>query len=181
MDDLYQILGVTKTATSDQIKKAYRDAAFKYHPDRNPGNKTYEEKFKEINAAYAVLGDETKRSQYDRYGSTDTYATHTQNAYEQSPFGDDFWAWYQQQANAQQRHYRQTYSSGAKPEPQTKAEAFRALIRSAFLFLFSILFLRWSWLLLPIGPILCLLGIVRGASGFVQSIYSLFKPHSKKG
>jgi len=65
MDDLYEVLGVPKTASSDEIKKAYREAAFKYHPDKNPGDATAEEKFKKISAAYAVLGDEAKRSQYD--------------------------------------------------------------------------------------------------------------------
>ena len=54
MDDLYAVLGVSKTATADEIKKAYRDAAFRYHPDRNGGDAAAEEKFKQINAAYAV-------------------------------------------------------------------------------------------------------------------------------
>jgi hypothetical protein len=73
MDDLYSVLGVTKSATDDEIKKAYRKLAFKYHPDRNPGDKAAEEKFKKINAAYEVLGDKSKRNQYDRYGSTSSY------------------------------------------------------------------------------------------------------------
>ena len=52
MDDLYSVLGVSKTATAEEIKKAYRNLAFKYHPDRNPGDKAAEEKFKQISAAY---------------------------------------------------------------------------------------------------------------------------------
>ena len=63
MEDLYKILEVEKTATADQIKKAYRELAMKYHPDRNPGDTVAEEKFKKISAAYSVLGDETKRKQ----------------------------------------------------------------------------------------------------------------------
>ena len=70
MDDLYAVLGVTKTASADEIKKAYRTLAFKYHPDRNAGDKSAEEKFKQVNAAYSVLGDEDKRRQYDMYGSS---------------------------------------------------------------------------------------------------------------
>ena len=70
MDDLYSVLGVTKSASADEIKKAYRTLAFKYHPDRNAGDKTAEEKFKQVNAAYSVLGDEDKRRQYDMYGSS---------------------------------------------------------------------------------------------------------------
>src|SRR5574344_2588862 len=73
MEDLYETLGVSKTATQEEIKKAYRNLAFKYHPDRNPGDKAAEEKFKQINSAYSVLGDETKRKQYDSYDSADSY------------------------------------------------------------------------------------------------------------
>ncbi|MBI3600010.1 MAG: DnaJ domain-containing protein [Nitrospinae bacterium] len=67
--DYYEILGLKKDAAEGQIKKAYRKLAMKYHPDRNPGNKAAEEKFKEINEAYAVLSDKEKRKQYDMFGS----------------------------------------------------------------------------------------------------------------
>lgn len=66
--DYYEILGVSKNATDEDIKKAYRKLALKYHPDRNPNNKEAEERFKEINEAYAVLSDKEKRKQYDTYG-----------------------------------------------------------------------------------------------------------------
>lgn len=64
----YETLGVNKTATPDEIKKAYRKLAMQYHPDRNQGDKTAEQKFKEINEAYDVLKDEQKRAAYDHYG-----------------------------------------------------------------------------------------------------------------
>src|ERR1043166_5434268 len=67
--DYYQILGVKKNATDDEIKKAYRTLAKKYHPDKNKGNKEAENKFKEISEAYAVLSDGEKRAQYDRMGA----------------------------------------------------------------------------------------------------------------
>lgn len=68
--DYYKLLGVAKDADSDQIKKAYRKLALKYHPDKNAGDKEAEAKFKEISEAYAVLSDQEKRQQYDTYGST---------------------------------------------------------------------------------------------------------------
>jgi molecular chaperone DnaJ len=66
--DYYNILGVDRGATQDEIKKAYRKRALEYHPDRNPGNKEAEEKFKEAAEAYEVLGDTNKRSRYDQFG-----------------------------------------------------------------------------------------------------------------
>ena len=66
--DYYEVLGVGKSADEKEIKKAYRKLAMKYHPDRNPDNKEAEEKFKEINEAYEVLSDETKRRNYDQFG-----------------------------------------------------------------------------------------------------------------
>ena len=70
MEDLYEILGVSRDASQADIKKAYRELVRKYHPDTHPGDKDIEEKFKKINAAYTVLNDPEKREKYDRFGST---------------------------------------------------------------------------------------------------------------
>lgn len=93
--DYYEILGVSKGAATDEIKKAYRKVAMQYHPDRNPGDKAAEEKFKEAAEAYEVLSDADKRAQYDRFGhagvSGNGRGGHGQNMEDIfSQFGDIF-------------------------------------------------------------------------------------------
>src|SRR4051812_33318025 len=66
--DYYEVLGVSKNASAEEVKKAYRKVAMQYHPDRNPGDKAAEEKFKEAAEAYEVLSDGEKKAQYDRFG-----------------------------------------------------------------------------------------------------------------
>jgi curved DNA-binding protein len=96
--DYYKILGLTKSATQDDIKKAFRKLAVKYHPDKNPGNKTAEEKFKEVNEANEVLGDPEKRKKYDELGEN--------------------WQQYEKQGNPFQRQHGQ-YRGGSFGGEQT--------------------------------------------------------------
>ena len=89
--DYYDILGVARNATPDEIKKAYRKLALKYHPDRNKGKKEAEERFKEINEAYAVLSDKEKRQQYDTFGAEGFRQRFTQeDIFRNFNFGDIF-------------------------------------------------------------------------------------------
>jgi curved DNA-binding protein len=88
--DYYQILGVSRSASADEIRSAYRKLALKYHPDRNPGNKQAEDKFKEMNEAYQVLSDPQKRSRYDQLGSA--YSNYQRGGGQ--PGGFDWGQWY---------------------------------------------------------------------------------------
>src|ERR1700741_1837106 len=87
--DYYESLGISRGANADEIKKAYRSQAMKFHPDRNQGDKAAEHKFKEINEAYDVLKDDQKRAAYDRYGHA---AFENGSSGGRSGFGFDFTA-----------------------------------------------------------------------------------------
>ena len=185
MEDYYALLGVPRTATQDEIKKAYRNMAFKYHPDRNPGDKAAEEKFKKINEAYSVLGDSSKRAGYDA-GGFDPFGNAGQNSYRQNygysawgnsnesydPFRE--WANYGQ---SQRRYY--SYSSDNYEEPLGRGEAFTKLVWKALQIMIGFWSLRFSWLLFPIGPILSLAAIVIGFSGAATALKALFRPAKK--
>jgi len=99
--DYYQILGLTKSASVDEIKKAYRKLALQYHPDRNKGNKSSEEKFKEVTKAYEILSDPSKRQTYDQFGEAAFEQGATGSA--GGPFGGGF--------NQQGNPFTYTYSS----------------------------------------------------------------------
>ncbi len=94
--DYYEVLGVSRNATPDEIKKAYRQMALKYHPDRNPGNKEAEEKFKEAAEAYDVLGDAEKRQRYNQFGHEGMRGTYARDFHDINDifttFGDIFGA-----------------------------------------------------------------------------------------
>jgi len=95
--DYYKILGVERKASADEIRSAYRKLAMKYHPDKNPGDKKAEDKFKEINEAYQVLSDDQKRAHYDRLGSA--YSNYRTTGGRPGDFQWD--DWFQQQGGGQ--------------------------------------------------------------------------------
>ena len=194
MSNYYEILGVTKNATADEIKTAYRTLAFKYHPDRNPGDTAAEEKFKQISAAYDVLGDEAKRRQYDMGGySSDSYSSagsqsqQYQHQYQytySNPFGEEnFWEWFNnaqsrsQNQQTQNTHYynQYDYSTSGSQEPQSRKDNLSRLFVKLLQTLVGFWFLRWCWIIIPFGPIICISVIVSGISGVVKSLKGLFR------
>lgn len=91
MSEYYKILGVEKNASEQEIKKAYRKLALKYHPDRNAGNQEFEDKFKQISEAYAVLSDPEKKRQYDTFGSSNFHQKYsTDDIFRGADFGSVF-------------------------------------------------------------------------------------------
>lgn len=91
--DYYEVLGVPRTASVDQIKQAYRKLAKQYHPDRNPGNKSAESRFKEVQAAYDVLGDADKRRTYDQFGAAGAGAGERSGNWRSGPGGARTYTW----------------------------------------------------------------------------------------
>lgn len=188
--DLYAVLGVSKTASADEIKKAYRNLAFTYHPDRNPGDKVAEEKFKAINAAYDVLGDEAKRAQYDRYGSFESAAynrQYEQGQYAYGPYNgrqtsdeDMFWQWFSenyQNAQKQQRRYTYTWTSGSRAQTreELKAQFFSKASQAAFGMLASSVLGFF-----PLIGLVCFIVTINGVVGAVKSAIALIKLGKQK-
>ena len=194
MSNYYDILGVPKTATADEIKKAYRTLAFKYHPDRNQGNTEAAETFKQISAAYDVLGDEAKRRQYDMGYSTDSYSSagsQSQNYQRQyqytysNPFGDDnFWEWFNganfrsryQQTQRSQGNYSQ-YNYSNDEEKQTRGSYFSTFVLKALQTIVGLMFFRFSWFIIPFGPIICIGVIANGVTGAFRALKGMFRPN----
>ncbi len=163
----YELLGVPRDATQDQIKKAYRDLALKYHPDRNPGDSGAEERFKKITDAYSVLGDESKRGEYDLGGNRFEYTTRNTAGWQQGAggFGQYTWTWTGPFA---------TKASGYRPEPMKRRDALELLLRSVFALLLGVLLFRFSLYFGILGLVICLTAITRGLVNTVRAVRLLF-------
>ena len=194
MEDYYALLGLSKGASQDEIKKAFRNLVFKYHPDRNPGDKVAEEKFKKINEAYSVLNDTNKKAQYDAGGFNpfESAGAQGQNSYQQNygygswgnynPFGsgpnesyDPFREW------ANYTNSNRYYYSNRRQEPNlSRGEAFSQLIWKAIQIFIGLWSFSFSFILFPIGPILSVAAVVNGFSGASAALRALFRSSDKK-
>lgn len=184
MTDYYEVLGVSKNATADEIKKAYRNLAFKYHPDRNAGDSAAEEKFKQINAAYDVLGDEAKRRNYDlgysdynAYGSQ--YSGAEQAQYEQDPF----YQWFNQGAGNSRSYgnyngWNYTYRRRSQKH-HTRRDWWSMLLSKAAQTFFGLLFFRYAVYLLPFGFFIWLGVMSNGITGIFTAVRGLVRSYSK--
>ncbi len=193
MNDYYSVLGISKNATQEEIKKAYRNLAFKYHPDRNPDNKEAEEKFKKISEAYDVLGDEKKRAEYDRFGSAGSsyssensyYQNNYQNYYQQqsysNPFGseDSFWQWFNSSAGQNSGRNTNYYYEYKNPEQNySKKSLWTEFFMKVGQIIIGLFFFKFSWIIIPFGPLLCLGLLVTGFTGAVRALRLIFKPNA---
>lgn len=185
MDDLYATLGVSKTATAEEIKKAYRNLALKYHPDRNPGDAVAEEKFKSVSAAYSVLGDETKRRQYDMYGSSAAgsgsssgygygFGNFRRSSESGSGYtGDPFSEFFNGYGNGNWRTSYTWTSSKRESEPVSRSEGIHRLCNGALKALVgfgALSILSWFF---PLN-LICLIAGIRGCSEVLGSFKYIF-------
>ncbi|EFW39185.1 J domain-containing protein [Treponema phagedenis] len=174
MNDYYKILGVSATASDDEIKKAFRNKALKYHPDKNPNNPRAEEEFKKINEAYSVLSDENKRAAYDSQRNFSYQWEESQwseNAHSQrdySPFGT---YWYE-------KHYTNTYrndSSNKNDSSYSKKDAFSFLAQGIFFVILAVLSLKFTIIFGFFGLLLSISFFTKGIKSLGTGLSLLFK------
>ena len=180
MKDHYETLGVSRDASAEEIKSAYRKLAMKYHPDRNQGNASAEEKFKEISAAYDVLGDEEKRRSYDFSRTQQTYSSSYGSAYGANRHGfsseyeeDPFWQWqnggFSGNSGGSRRYYY--YANEAqKPSKTGFADNLADLVGGGIMAFFGYFLIR-LWFI----PFLPIIGIGLAVSGAVKAIRAVRK------
>ena len=177
MEDYYAILGLSKSANQDEIKKAFRNLVFKYHPDRNPGDKAAEEKFKKINEAYSVLSDPNKKAQYDAggfQGQNSYQQNYRYESWENNESYDPFREW------ANYANSNAYYYSNKRAEPNlSRGAAFSQLIWKVIQILIGFWSFSFSFILFPIGPILSVAAIVNGFSGASAALRALFRSSKK--
>ncbi len=162
MSDYYERLGVSREATSEQIKKAFRERAFESHPDRNPNNPSAEEKFKKINEAYSTLSDPDKKSRYDAGGYMNEdfrqNAAGGENPFGTNPYGQYTW----------------TYTTNTtRRAPPSRKEAFEMLLRNILTVVAGVFLFRFAAMFGIFGILICISAIGRGLMNSLRAIILL--------
>ena len=177
--DYYEILGVSKAASDEEIKKAYRAKALQYHPDKNQGNAAAEEMFKKINEAYSVLSDSKRRADYDVGGTTaQQYGTYTQYA-RQNPFTYNPFA--QDDDNTMfGRSYSWTFyrSPEQETEPVSRRRGLGALLAGILYLWLGLLSFRVVYIFGFLGLFVGIPLLVKGVKNLKIAFISFFKSSS---
>ncbi len=176
--DYYEVLGVSKTASDEEIKKAYRAKALQYHPDKNQGNTAAEEMFKKINEAYSVLSDSKKRADYDLSGTASQhYGAYTQYTW-QNPFTYNPFA---QEADDDDTMFGQSYrwtfyhSPEQESEPVSHRRGLGALLAGILYLWLGLLSFRVVHLFGFLGLFIGIPLLVKGVRNLKIAFISFFK------
>ena len=192
--DYYEILGVSKDADDEEIKKAYRKKAFQYHPDRNQGNREAEEMFKKVGEAYSVLSDPQRRAAYDRGESEQhsAYGSHANPGYGGNPWGygqsGEYgntgtdggygWSWFGPFGFG---YYSSSGSSRRKR--YTRKDGVQMLVKNLILLAFSVLLFRYAIFFGLFGLVLCIALFGSSISNVINAISIILRTrkHKDKG
>ena len=180
MEDLYKILGVNRSASADEIKKAYHDLAMQYHPDFNPGDPEAEYRFKKISSAYAVLSDAVQRSEYDGQmfrSRVEGYDSTWRNPYENYTAADFIGA-FNYFFNA---HRYQHSSSAPKPKEKVPVEGWNAVARGMIIFIAAVVLARFTGRLGFMGIILSFAVLFFGIRYIIKGFADMFSTGRKDG
>lgn len=181
MEDLYKILGVNRSASADEIKKAYHDLAMRYHPDFNPGNPEAEYNFKKISSAYAVLSDAEQRSEYDGQmfrSRVEGFDSTWHNPYENYTAADFIGAFnYFFNAGRQQRN---AWAHGQTPKEKVPVEGWPAVFRGMLIFVAAVLMARFTGRLGFMGIVLSFAVLFFGIRYIIKGFFDMMGRTGRK-